>query len=520
MRFVPYQIAYLLDPSPRKGMVKARRVGGSTAVTADAVYNAVGYDPISGGFRPDTGVDEYMISASLYQAEDMLRECRAHLVQLETVLAVVDGLAPLALRHGLPCVPEVLLAMYAAASGATAVGTRKKPLVIPGLKRMGKLVPSAQRVRLIEDIRSDQILLTNGHRIRARPANPDTVRGVAGNLTFDEFGVMPHSSLIWAAAKPIVDPNLGNPKGYKLRLVGTPLGDDNMFYRLSSTDDGMERDPQTGKMRHVFSWHWVDVYRAIADGFPANVAKLRAEAGDEDVFRQEYCCSFLSAASRYISESLLDNGCMYDPAEPLIARMLEDAGDFPAYGGMDVARSATGDYSALVVVWKVGDVFWVRPEVWAERGVSFDSQKDLVGSEIEQNGVRRLCIDKSGLGMNMAEDLQKKYGSRVEPVQFTPDNKEDLVTRLKRLLEEKRVRIPTTEPQLRRDLLALKRLITGTGATRFDVERSRGAGHGDRAWALALALLAADKPAPAGGAPIWRGPKSRAGVVRQGGKVF
>lgn len=502
----PYQCAYVLDPSMRKGMVKSRRVGGTYAVTLDASMHAAGYNPITGGLDQTQGENEFLISASLYQAEEMLKECRQHIERLEERLTAISRMVPLAKAHGLPLHPDLLWHMFQAheLNGGFPIPVSRK-----NLRKVGRHVPGLGRIRLIDDYRSDKIKLVNGREISARPANPDTVRGATGNLTFDEFGVMPHSYQIWAAAKPIVDPNNRNPKGYKLRLIGTPLGDDNMFYRLAKTDEGKYRDPE-GKMREVFSWHWIDVYRAKFDGFPARIDELRREAGDEDIFRQEYCCEFLSSASRYIPEHLLDGDCSFDPADREIVRMIEKMteDDTVAYGGMDVARSPTGDYSAMVVVWKIGDIFWVRPNVWAERGVAFTDQKDLVSTEIEENGVRRICLDASGLGMNMAEDLEKKYKHKVESVKFTAEVKEDLVTRVRRLLEQKRLRIPTSEPKLRRDLLSLKRMITTAGTTRFDVERSRGLGHGDRAWALALALLAADKPEPMRSTPKWRRPKN------------
>lgn len=501
-----YQVEWILDRSRFKGMVKGRRIGGSHVVTKDAVLSACGYDPLSGGLDLSKGEDEFMISASQHQAEEMLRECYGHLEDLETRFTAVQAMIPLARRRGLPLVPDVLWAMYQAhEENGGNVAKRKGNRI--GFKDMGKAVPQGlSRVKLIKEARSDRITLVNGKRIEARPANPATVRGCTGNLTFDEFGVMPHSYDIWGAAKPIVDPNWRNPLGFRLRVIGTPLGDDNMFYRLAKTDEG-----------RAFSWHWIDVYRAVADGFPADINALRLEAGDEDIFRQEYCCQFLSASSRYIPSELLDTAG-YDPTDPEILKMFDDAMDnVRAYGGMDVARSAQGDYTALVVVWKIGDIYWVRPNVWAERGVDFDTQKDVVTSEIKDNGVRRIALDRSAIGTNMAEDLEKKHKNKVEGVKFTLETKEDMVTRLRRLLETRKLRIPTSEEKLRRDLLSLKRLLTTAGNTRFDVERSSSSqGHGDRAWALALALHAAEgTDAPHKARMGWRQPRSPGQIVQQ-----
>ena len=512
---VGYQVDWLMDQERFKGMVKGRRIGGSFAVAQESAGRAAGFDWVTGDYAPGTGEDEYLISASQYQAEDLLQETLGHLRGLERLINAYEPLAELAIAEGVDPAPEILLEMasvYEQAGGRLGDGGDQ-----PGLKQLGRLLTKrGGSRRIIADVRSDQIMLTNGNRIRARPANPDTVRGVRGNLTFDEFGSMPQSREIWAAALPIINRTLGDPKGFCLRVIGTPLGDDNMFFRLANTEEGSE-----------FSWHWVDLYRALHDGFPCQpgltalqtVQKLRREAGDEEIFLQEYCCRFLSASSRYIQEGLLEPPISYDPNDPEVCKLLEAAhegGQVTAYGGHDVARSEKGDNSATVVVWQIGDIFWVRPDIWAERGASFLVQKDKIGSEIRENGVVRLCLDQTGMGENMAEDLHRKYGRKVEPVRFNEGVKVDLATRLKRLLEEKRLRLPTSESQLRRDLLGLRRTITAGGSTRFDILRSRGTGHGDRAWALMLALLAADGDPTPRSEKKWRKPKPGFSVARPG----
>ena len=102
----------------------------------------------------------------------------------------------------------------------------------------------------------------------------------------------------------------------------------------------------------------------------------------------------------------------------------------------------------------------------------------------------RGCLDATGIGQQMAERMQEQFGSRIEPVHFTLQVKQDLAVRARRLFEERRIRIPDYAP-LRRDLSSVKRLITPAGNVRYDADRTD-AGHADRFWALALALAAAD----------------------------
>ena len=108
--------------------------------------------------------------------------------------------------------------------------------------------------------------------------------------------------------------------------------------------------------------------------------------------------------------------------------------------------------------------------------------------------IRRCAVDASGLGLMLAEELEARWGARVEPVTFTSAVKEDLAVRVKRLLEERRLLLPY-DPVIRASLAAVKRYVTPAGNIRFDADRTD-AGHADHFWALALALSAADDSGP------------------------
>jgi phage FluMu gp28-like protein len=174
--------------------------------------------------------------------------------------------------------------------------------------------------------------------------------------------------------------------------------------------------------------------------------------------------------------------------------------------GVDIGRRRD-----LTVLWLLEEE---NPEAPAEarsyvtRGVlalerrPFAQQKavldGLLGERIEirldfRFVVRRAAIDATGLGAMLAEELAAKWGARVEPVVFTAAVKEALAVRVKRLLEERRLKIPD-DPAIRAALGAVKRYVTAAGTVRFDAERTDAAGHADHFWALALALAAAEEP--------------------------
>jgi phage FluMu gp28-like protein len=126
------------------------------------------------------------------------------------------------------------------------------------------------------------------------------------------------------------------------------------------------------------------------------------------------------------------------------------------------------------------------------RGQTFEVQEKAICDLIDLINPRRVGVDQSGLGMMLAERLQKKYGAVVEPVQFTAQVKERLAPMVKQAFEDRLLRIPDRR-EIRADINAVKRFVTPAGNVRFDAEHTD-TGHADRFWALALVLSAAAQP--------------------------
>ena len=114
---------------------------------------------------------------------------------------------------------------------------------------------------------------------------------------------------------------------------------------------------------------------------------------------------------------------------------------------------------------------------------------------MNQHAVSRCAIDATGMGAMLAEELGERWGSRVEPVVFTNAVKERMAVRVKRLLEDRRLKIPY-DPKIRAAFNSIKRVVTAAGNVRYDADRSEESGHADAFWALALALEAADDSGP------------------------
>lgn len=315
-------------------------------------------------------------------------------------------------------------------------------------------------------VRALEVATANGSKITALPANPDTARGFSANVFLDEFAFHKDSHAIWRALFPVV-----SKPGLKLRVTSTPNGKGNKFYEL-----------MTGEA-DIWSRHVVDIYRAVKDGLPRDIAALKEALNDDDAWRQEYELEWLDEASAWLPWELI-NGVEHDQAG-----IPELYAGGPCYVGIDIGRRKD-----LFVIWVfelVGDVLWTR-QVIERRGASFAEQDQLLDEVFSRYRVMRCCMDQTGMGEKPVEDAQRRHGStRVEGVLFTSPNKLTLATVGKQRFEDKGLRIPMGNQALRADLHKLQKVAGPTGAPRFVAESDAG-GHADRAWACFLACNAAE----------------------------
>lgn len=354
-----------------------------------------------------------------------------------------------------------------------------------------------------------ELRFPNGSAIYGLPANPDTARGWSANVLLDEFAFHADSRAIWTALYPTIT------RGYKLQVLSTPNGKNNKFFELESNER--------------FSKHVVTLYDAVAQGLelrdedsqPCTADQLMAAMGDREAAEQEYLVQYIDEATAFISYDLITEGENPDvDVEPAWAgRLREHATDAYAlvkrtgdekagerllaqakeeylavpfchdlYLGMDIGRRRD-----LTVIW-IDEKRERRSHAVAIIALSrapFYQQWFVLQVLLSHQKVRRFCGDQSGLGMQLVESAQLKFGSKVEGIDFTIANKETLATNLKQSLEDHR-RVFPADRTVRESLHSVKRYATATGHFRFDAERTDEIGHADYFWAAALAEHAAN----------------------------
>lgn len=333
-------------------------------------------------------------------------------------------------------------------------------------------------------LKSAEIEFPNGSRILALPANPNTARGYSANLILDEFAFHESPDKIWRA----IYPSISNPlRGqYKLRIVSTPNGKANKFYDLWSKNAhvaGRAVNPEKAS----YSGHLIDIYTAVERGLPLDIDELKAGLDDPEGWEQEFLCQFIDEAAILLPYDLIAT-CESDEALDTWPTQLEPGTDY--YLGIDIGRKR--DLTCAWLVAKQGDVFWTAGVKTFEK-TQFHIQLKWFESVLQNRCIRRACVDATGIGAMIAEELGRKFGEyRVEECQFSAGFKQDIFEELRRKFQDRTVRIPVSRV-IREDLHSLQKLTTSSGNVRYLAPHTDD-GHADRSTALALALHAG-KPA-------------------------
>jgi phage FluMu gp28-like protein len=331
--------------------------------------------------------------------------------------------------------------------------------VLDKVKRWHRIATDAGlTLKLTTDSKSE-VAFEHGGQILSLAQNPRTVRGFAGNVYLDEAAHHRDDKAIYTAILPAIS------HGYRLSILSTPLGQSGLFFDVWS-------DPKTYP---DYERHAVDINAAVRDGLPMDVDLLRRNLDDES-WRQEYLCEFIDEASSYFPFTLLRQN---------IGEPGRDSG--VCYLGADVGRKR--DLTCIYVVRKLTDGHLEVIASDTMQGVPFAAQRERIVEMWKQHQVQRGCMDATGMGMQLAEEMSASHGM-MESVTFTAEVKEKLATAMKRMFEARRITIPD-DRDLINDIHSVRKLVTPSNNIRFDADRTE-KGHADRFWALALAVHAAD----------------------------
>lgn len=306
----------------------------------------------------------------------------------------------------------------------------------------------------------------NGSLVKALSTNFLTAQGWPGDVWLDEFAWVRNQKALWGAVIPSI-----TQVGGRVTVFSTPFMPGSHFWKIATNHQGAYG---------FFERTTITIQQAIEQGMPlpGGLEELRM-LFDADTWKMFYECQWAEDGSALLSWDML-----HQMANTEIKR--DDYGRLQ--GGADVGRINDRFAEALIGQRINGhgyDNTFAVIHSRMEKGASFARQKALITETDNRFDVEAWRIDKTGLGMQLAEEMSER-DPRFQGVWFTAKRKSKLALNLLKLGEDKRLILPN-DPDVLANMHSVKKLASGSGSTiRYDAERTKD-GHADLFWAVALA---------------------------------
>lgn len=311
------------------------------------------------------------------------------------------------------------------------------------------------------------IKFSNGASVVSLPNNPAGLRGFSSSLLLDEFAFISNGEEVWKACIPF----LTSPKGHekKLQIISTPAGQSGKFYELWTHSEDYYKTKVT-------------LLDAVEEGLRVDVEEIKKTVMDDTIFAQEYLCEFLDSESALFPYEVL-RASTYDPLQAPVRGQR-------VYVGIDIGR--THDKTSIALLLDVNGVLYVT-RVESLTNKEFAYQEDYIGNLIKELNPVKVCIDATGIGAQLAENLHRRFG-QVREIKFSNETKNEMFSLTRAKMGNQTLFIPN-DNALIEDLHKIRRIVGPSGNLSFSASRDD-KGHADDATAIALAVYATKKSAP------------------------
>lgn len=346
------------------------------------------------------------------------------------------------------------------------------------------------------ELKGADIRLGNGAVLYFLGTNSRTAQGRHGDLYVDEYFWIPDFKELTRLAKP-----MASQKQYRITYFSTPSAVSHPAYGFWTGEQFNEGRDKSEHIRLDVSHEALAGGRACEDGqwrqivtlddaermgctlFDRNQLLLENSPAE---FRQLFMCEFVEGGDNVFDFSALQK-CAVDSWEawsdfykPFAARPV---GDLPVWIGYDPADS--GDAAAFVAVVPprfAGDKFRIV-ERQMLRGDDFQSQADFIRKAFERYNVRKVVIDKTGLGAAVFQ-LVQGFFPPVVGVNYSMQEKYLMVNKMHALMREGRVEWELDWKDFTAAFLSIRTEVTGSGRSVTYVSgRTKEMSHADVAWA-------------------------------------
>lgn len=346
------------------------------------------------------------------------------------------------------------------------------------------------------ELKGADIRLGNGAVLYFLGTNSRTAQGRHGDLYVDEYFWIPDFKELTRLAKP-----MASQKQYRITYFSTPSAVSHPAYGFWTGEQFNEGRDKSEHIRLDVSHAALSGGRACEDGqwrqivtlddaermgctlFDRNQLLLENSPAE---FRQLFMCEFVEGGDNVFDFSALQK-CAVDSWEawsdfykPFASRPV---GDLPVWIGYDPADS--GDAAAFVAVVPprfAGDKFRIV-ERQMLRGDDFQSQAEFIRKAFERYNVRKVVIDKTGLGAAVFQ-LVQGFFPPVIGVNYSMQEKYLMVNKMHALMREGRVEWELDWKDFTAAFLSIRTEVTGSGrAVTYVSGRTKEMSHADVAWA-------------------------------------
>ena len=346
------------------------------------------------------------------------------------------------------------------------------------------------------ELRGDNIRLNNGATLYYLGTNSRTAQGRHGDLYVDEYFWIPDFKELTRVAKP-----MASQKQYRITYFSTPSSTSHPAYSFWTGEQFNEGREKSQHIQLDVSYSALKNGRLCEDGQWRQIVTLDdAERGGCNLFdhqqlllenspaefRQLFMCEFVENGDSVFNFNDLQKCCVdswtvwsdfYKPFAP------KPVGDLPVWVGYD--PSDTGDAAALVAVLPPrhnGDKFRVL-ERHLLHGNDFQQQADFIRKMFERYNVRKIVIDKTGLGAAVFQ-LVQKFFPRATGVQYTLPEKALMINKMHSLMRNKRVEWELDCKDITAAFLNIRTFATASGRNiTYASNRTKESSHSDVAWA-------------------------------------
>jgi len=301
----------------------------------------------------------------------------------------------------------------------------------------------------------------------------------------------------------------------QLRVGGTPFGKIGLYYDIVSGTDGKFPDFE----RHFWFWwdcplYCKDVERARFDAHLMPTEERVYRYGTKVIidffnnmfledFQQEFEICFNDSELAYFPYELIKMAMssfpdIYDQEKfPSTFEQVLDACQGMLFAGYDVGR--TTDASEFYVLdlrnidkqgrQNTSSLMEIFHDTLKDK--TFEYQKNYICRFLDIMGSRcsSFYIDRTGIGFNLAEDLEALYPGKVQGIYFNSEVRSQMVATTKAVMLDGILHL-FPDREVANHFYSIKKHITNAGNMVFVAEKNK-KHHADKFWAIALAVLAA-----------------------------